>query len=311
MKKIFKILSLICFLLFISLSIIACSDIRWEESKIRVVATTTMLTDLVKNIGKDRIDLRGLMGAGLDPHSYQPSAGDVKIMTSAELIFYSGLHLEGQMGVVLEELGKRPNITVICASDSVPRELLIADEQAQDAFDPHIWFDVGLWKIAAQGVAQAFIEHDPLSADYYQTNLQAYTEELDELENYISSRIAELPPCQRVLITAHDAFRYFGRAYGFTVKGLQGISTQAESNIGDINSLAEFIANNKIKAIFIESSVPVKSIQSLKAEVKNRGFEVNIGGELYSDSLGDAKSNTETYIKTFKANIDTIVNALK
>ncbi|WP_201259840.1 metal ABC transporter solute-binding protein, Zn/Mn family [Tissierella sp. P1] len=179
------------------------------------------------------------------------------------------------------------------------------------SFDPHIWFDVKLWKGAAKTVAEGLKELDEEYASEFDANLERYLGELDELEEYINQRISEIPEDNRVLITAHDAFNYFGNAYGFEVKGLQGISTASEAGTSDVSQLAKFIVERKIKAIFVESSVPRKSIEALQEAVKAQGFQVEIGGELYSDSTGDAGTGAETYIGTFKANIDTIVDALK
>ncbi len=289
----------------------ACAPAEWEEGKLRVVATTTMLADLARNIGKDRADVKGLMGAGIDPHLYQASAGDVKLMNGAELVIYNGLHLEGKMADIFGQLGGNRDVTVVCAADGIDKSELLSDENNPTVFDPHIWFDAELWKSAAREVCGGFTECDPENAEYYQSNLDDYLGELDELHNYVLSRAAELPEEQRVLITAHDAFRYFGRAYGFEVRGLQGISTVSEAGIGDINELADFIAERRVRAIFVETSIPVKNIESLRSAAAAKGFSVEIGGELYSDSLGDEAHGTETYILTFKANIDTIVEALK
>ncbi|MGL5512776.1 MAG: metal ABC transporter solute-binding protein, Zn/Mn family [Sporomusa sp.] len=280
------------------------------SGKLNVVATTTMIADLSSIIGGDLIEVRGLMGPGIDPHLYQASAGDVTKMQNADIVVYNGLHLEGKMSEVFESL-KGQGKTVICLEDGLERARLLEDEDNNQLFDPHIWFDVSLWKDAAKHVTKGFCQADPKNEAVYRENLQAYLLQLEQLDAYIKSRIAELPKNQRVLVTAHDAFRYFGNAYAFEVKGLQGISTDAEAGTADVSNLASFIAQNKIRAIFVESSVPPKNIQALQAAVSAKGFEVQIGGELYSDSLGDASSGHNTYILTFKANIDTIVNALR
>ncbi len=286
------------------------SNTNSPEDKLNIVATTTMLADLSKAIGGQRVTVNGLMGPGIDPHLYQASAGDVSLIQKADAVVYNGLHLEGKMGEIFETLtGQSP--AVICIENGLEKSSLLTAEEDGSAYDPHIWFDVSLWKAAAKTVAEGLSQADPDGKADYEKNLTAYLNELEEADQYIRGRAAELAEEQRVLITAHDAFQYFGRAYGFEVHGLQGISTDAEAGTADVSSLADFIAERRIKAIFVESSVPPKTIEALQAAVKSRNFDVSIGGELFSDSLGDEKSGADTYILTVKANIDTIVDALK
>lgn len=277
---------------------------------LRAVATTTMLADLTTVIGGEHIEVTSLMGPGIDPHLYQASAGDVTTLQEADIVVYNGLHLEGKMGDVfgsLESSGR----TVICIEDGLDSAALREDEEEAGMPNPHVWFSVSLWQDAARHVAWELGEADPANAGAYLDNMEAYLAELDELDAYIRGRVAELPENQRVLVTAHDAFGYFGDSYGFEVRGLQGISTDAEAGTADVSRLAAYIAENGIKAIFIESSVPSRTVEALQAAVQARGFDVAIGGELYSDSLGDAASGADSYILTFRANIDTIVDALK
>lgn len=281
-----------------------------SNGKLKVIATTTMLADLAKEIGGEHVDASGLMGPGIDPHLYQASAGDVTKLQEADVVLYNGLHLEGKMGDIFASLEGQGR-DIICIEKGLDASSLLEAEDNPQIHDPHIWFDVSLWKKAAEYTADRLSEIDPSHAEEYAANLERYSRSLDELDGYIRSRIKELPQQQRVLVTAHDAFRYFGAAYEFDVKGLQGISTEAEAGTADVSSLADFIAQNRIKAIFVESSVPPKNIEALKEAVKARGFSVEIGGELYSDSLGDKASGHDTYILTLRANIDTIVDALK
>ena len=282
-----------------------------EKEQLNVVATTTMLSDLSSIIGGDRVAVEGLMGPGIDPHLYQASAGDVSLMQKADVVVYNGLHLEGKMGEIFESLSGQQGLTVICVEKGLDESKLLAWEDDSSVHDPHIWFDVSLWEDAAKTVAEGLAQADPEGKADYQANLEAYLKELDETDAYIRSRAAELPQAQRVLVTAHDAFQYFGKAYGFEVRGLQGISTDSEAGTADVSELANFIVERKIKAVFVESSVPRKTIEALQAAVKAKGFDVAIGGQLYSDSLGDVASGANTYILTVKANIDTIVDALK
>ena len=289
----------------------ACHGEKINKSdKITAVATTTMLYDLVKQIGGDCVDAYGLMGSGVDPHQYRASAGDIGKMQKADVVVYSGLHLEGKMGDVFASLenSQRDGKKVICAADGISEDWIIFNDGVPD---PHIWFDVSLWSMAAAEVAKGLSEADRANENAYKNNLEEYLEELAELDQYIKEKTAEIPEEQRVLITAHDAFGYFGRAYGYEVRGLQGISTATEAGTADVSSLADFIAENKIKAVFVESSLPVKNIQALMEAVKARGFETSLGGSLYSDSTGDSESGTDTFISAFKHNADVITSALK
>ena len=283
-----------------------------EEAKLNLVVTTTMLADLARVIGGERCEVHGLMGPGIDPHLYQASAGDVMRMQQADVVVYNGLHLEGKMGDIFGNLD-RIGIKSISVERGLDPALILAPQEggAEGAPDPHIWFDLNIWKRAAEVVTEGLSEADPDYAGLYRENLAGYLAELDEADAYVRARTEELPEDRRVLVTAHDAFQYFGQAYGFEVKGLQGISTEAEAGTADVSRLASFIVQRQIKAIFIESSVPHKTTEALQAAVKAQGFDVAIGGELYSDSLGGEGSGAESYILTVKANIDTIVDALK
>ncbi len=303
-------------LLVLSLAIIlfltGCQKAATNENNdtLKIVATTTMLADLAEVIGGDHVTVNGLMGPGIDPHLYQASAGDVTLMQKADVVVYNGLHLEGKMGEIFESLTDRGSI-VIRIEDGLSEDELLSWENDPSIHDPHIWFDVSLWKAAAKTVADKLSEADSSHKEEYSNNLEEYLVELDDLDTYIKDRVSEIPKEQRVLVTAHDAFNYFGRAYGFEVKGLQGISTDAEAGTADVSKLADFITERKIKAIFVESSVPPRTIEALQAAVKAKGFDVSIGGELYSDSLGGKDSGADTYLLTVKANIDTIADALK
>lgn len=310
-----KIKGILGVILSLSLLLAGCSapaanTDTTEDNKLKVVATTTMLADLSTVIGGERVTVDGLMGSGIDPHLYQASAGDVSLMQEADVVVYNGLHLEGKMGEIFENLSGQGS-TIICIEDGLDESKLLAWEVDSSVHDPHIWFDVSLWQDAARTVAEGLSQADPDGKTDYEANLESYLKELDVTDTYIRNRAEELPEAQRVLVTAHDAFQYFGKAYGFEVRGLQGISTDAEAGTADVSVLADFIVERQIKAIFVESSVPPKTIEALQAAVKAKGFDVAIGGELYSDSLGDAESGAGTYILTIKANIDTIVDALK
>lgn len=275
---------------------------------LHIVTTTSMITDITKIVGGDQVDVTGLMGAGIDPHLYVASEGDMELLQNADVIFYNGLFLEAQMAEILEQIGERKTVVPV-SKDIDPRRLLPWANYA-DEFDPHIWFDVTFWMKAVETVRDTLAEVDAANAATYQANAAAYLEELTQLDAYVKEQAARVPADQRIVITAHDAFHYFGRAYGFEVRGLQGISTASEAGTADVQALADFIAEKEIKAIFVESSVPVRNIEALQAAVQARGFTVGIGGQLFSDAMGDPGTPEGTYVGMVRHNIDTIVGAL-
>jgi manganese/zinc/iron transport system substrate-binding protein len=276
---------------------------------VKVVATTNIVGDLVRTIGGPQVDVEALMGPGIDPHLYKASAGDVRRMSSAEAIFYSGLHLEGKMSEVLERMGER-EVQTVAVAECVPGGELIESKSFSGLHDPHVWFDVVLWSRAADCVAETLADLDPENANGFRERADAYVEELGALDGWVRERVEALAPENRVLVTAHDAFGYFGRAYGFEVRGLLGVSTAAEAGTSDVQELADFIVERKIPAIFVETSVPPRYVQALREAVRAQGFAVEIGGSLYSDSLGDHGSPAGTYAGTVRANVEVIVTAL-
>ncbi len=302
--------SMIVFVLLVLGACAAPQNVDDHESGLKVVATTTIVADLLTQIGGDDIEVVALMGAGVDPHLYKPSAGDVGRLSTAKAVFYSGLHLEGKMSEVLEEIGTR-GVTTIAVGECVPSDQLIETAGFSTVHDPHVWFDVKLWMHAADCVGKALADLDPANAASYQQRAAAYHEELVVLDAWIHQRVEALTEAQRVLITAHDAFAYFGRAYDFEVRGLLGVSTASEAGAADVRNLADFISERQIPAIFVETSVSPRFLQALQEAVNGRGLEVKIGGTLYSDALGDPGSAAATYIGTVRANIDTIVGALE
>ena len=300
------------FLLGISLFLAGCQQneatSQEESGKLKVVATTTMLTDLINQIGGDTIEVEGLMGPGIDPHGYQASSSDVNKLMSADVVAFNGLHLEGKLGEVFENLEKQGK-TLFVLEDAIADEHLLLSEDG--AVDPHIWFSIENWQLAADYITNQLSEADPDNEAFYRSNHESYKEELINLEAYVTERISELTVDQRYLVTAHDAFRYFGESFDFEVVGLQGINTQTEAGTADVSALAQFITEKEIKALFIESSVSTRTIEALQEAVRTRGWEVEIGGELFSDALGDSSQDAETYVKMFHRNIDTIVDGLK
>ena len=280
-----------------------------DEGRLRVVATTTIVGDLVRAVAGDDVELTTLMGAGVDPHLYKPSAGDVRAMATAEVVVFNGLHLEGKMTEVLEEMAGR-GVATLAVAECAPGDRLLAVAGYDALYDPHVWFDVGLWQGAAACLRDELMSLDPGRAEGYRSRGDAYVAELAALDEWVRHRVATIPGPRRVLVTAHDAFAYFGRAYDLEVRGLLGISTSAEAGAADVQELAAFIAERRLPAVFVESSVSPRFVEALVEAVAARGGEVSIGGSLYSDALGSPGSPAATYVGTVRANVETIVGAL-
>ncbi|WP_282122767.1 metal ABC transporter solute-binding protein, Zn/Mn family [Algibacter mikhailovii] len=298
----------ILFLLILPLAFFNCKNEKNANGKLNVVTTTSMITDLVKNIAGDHINLQGLMGSGVDPHLYKASEGDVSKLANADIIFYNGLHLEGKLVEVFE---KMKQIKTIAISDALDKSTLIGSEYFASNYDPHIWFNTDYWIQATQFVVKKLAEAIPEQEQVFKANGAKYIKQLEALKLEIQSAVSTLPKEKRILVTAHDAFNYFGKAYGFEVVGLQGLSTATEAGVQDVQKLSNFIIENHVKAIFIESSVPKRTIEALQAAVNSKGHNVTIGGSLYSDALGNSGTIEGTYIGMFSYNVNTIVNALK
>lgn len=280
-----------------------------ESNKPKVVATTGMVADLVKNIGGDSIEVTALMGPGVDPHLYKATQGDLANLQTADIIFYNGLHLEGKMGEVFEKLARIKKVVPVTAA--IDNNRLLADPVYKEAHDPHIWFDVSLWSATIDNTTTTLIETDPDSKSYYEQNAKAYKATLKELHQWVENEINSIPKENRILITAHDAFNYFGEAYDIEVKGLQGISTLSEFGLKDRVELVNFIVEKQIKAVFVETSVSEKNINSIVEGCQQKGHDVIIGGNLYSDAMGAADTPEGNYIGMVRANVNSIVKALK
>ncbi len=291
-------------------SLIACKERTEKSEKIMVVSTTSMITNLVKNIGGDYVEVQGLMGAGVDPHLYKASEGDVSKLFNADVIFYNGLHLEGKLVEVFEKM-ETQNKTTIALGEFLNEKELIGSEYFASNYDPHVWFNIQFFKQFGQKVTEVLSKKDPKNASNFVENNRIFQEKLDILEVEIKTSIQSLPEEKRILVTAHDAFNYFGKEYGFNVVGLQGLSTATEAGVKDVQRLSDFIIDNKVKAIFIESSVPRRTIEALQEAVLSKNHEVVIGGSLYSDALGDSGTVEGTYIGMFRYNVKTIVEALR
>src|SRR5918995_6321663 len=273
-----------------------------DGETIAVVTTIGMITDAVERVGGERVAVEGLMGAGIDPHLYKASEGDLRRLERADVIFYGGLHLEAKMADVFERIGEQRATRAV--TDGIRRDDLLRPAAFEGSYDPHVWFDVRLWIRAVETVRNELMELDPKSARLYLRNANAYVAELEQLDAYVRRQAAQVPRDRRVIITAHDAFNYFGRAYDFEVRGLQGISTAAEAGAGDVQDLAEFIAERRIPAVFVESSVSPRTIQAVREAVRARGFDVRIGGSLFSDAMGDEGTPEGTYVGMVRHNID-------
>ncbi|PKV75713.1 metal ABC transporter solute-binding protein, Zn/Mn family [Pontibacter ramchanderi] len=277
--------------------------------RMRIVTTTGMLKDAVANIVGDAADVEAIMGSGVDPHLYKATQGDLNKLTEADVIIYNGLHLEGKMGEVLEKLSRYK--TVLAATAGIPENDLLNSAEYSDSFDPHVWFDVSLWMKVVLYVSSELQKKDPQHAALYQEQTDAYMRDLSALHNETKAAIASIPEQQRILITAHDAFGYYGQAYAIEVRGLQGISTLSEFGLQDVSSLVKFIVANKIKAVFVESSVSPKAIEAVVEGCRKRGHTVRIGGTLFSDAMGEAGTPEGTYTGMVRHNTNTIVTSLK
>jgi manganese/zinc/iron transport system substrate-binding protein len=276
-------------------------------SPIRVIATTTIVADLVEQVGGDLVVVESLMADGVDPHSYRATPRDIDRLVRADLIVANGLHLEGKLAELLERIGrKRPFLAV---GNAVPKDELLSI--GNDLFDPHIWFDAKLWSYCPSAVADALSQLDSKAALDYRQRAEKYSKDLLELDKNVKGKFKEIPPQRRVLITAHDAFRYFGRAYGLEVIGVQGTSTESEAGLADMNQLVELVVQRKIPAVFVETSVSDRNVTALIEGAAARGHSVRLGGRLYSDALGPAGGGGDTLERALLSNVDTIIEALR
>ncbi len=303
MKKLF-ILTLLLTVLF------SCQNSPTTDSgKPKIVCTTGMLADAVVNIVGEEAEVVGLMGPGVDPHLYKATQGDLKELSSADVIIYNGLHLEGKMGEIFEKLAERKKILV--AADALPTSKLIKSADFQGAYDPHLWFDVALWSKVVEHLGIELSQLEILDKGSILQNTASYSAQLQELDQWVSMEIAKIDSSKRVLITAHDAFGYFGRAYNIEVKGLQGISTMSEYGLKDVSDLVNFIVDRKIQAVFVESSVSDRSLKAVVEGCIKNGHEISIGGTLYSDAMGQEESEEGKYLGMVRYNVNTIVEALR
>ncbi len=276
---------------------------------VRVLCTTGQVADLVRNVGGRHVTVDALMGPSVDPHQYKATLGDRRKMEDADVIFYNGLHLEGRMTDALEDMGRRRAVHAV--TDGIPREKLRNPEEFEGGYDPHVWFDVRLWMLCTDEVARRLIELDPEREADYRESASSYKKHLKVLDVTSRNELAAIPKERRVLVTAHDAFGYFGQAYDIEVRGLQGISTADETDIASKQKLVDLLVERKVKAVFVESSVPHRNVENLIDLCARRGHKLIIGGELYSDAMGSEGTPAATYDGMFTYNVKTIVDALK
>ena len=279
------------------------------QGPIKATCTIGMITDIVQSVGGERVQTQGLMGPGIDPHLYKTTPGDINKLNDANIVFYNGMHLEGKMGDVLEKVGERK--LVVAVGEGIDEKLLLRPAAFQGNPDPHIWFDVSLWMKAVETVRDALSKFDPAHSADYKKRADAYLLKMKELHQYAKVQLATIPKERRVLVTAHDAFGYFGRAYDVEVEGLQGISTASEYSVKDVQRIVALITKRGIKAVFVESSVPRRSVEAVVQGCRAKGHRVEIGGTLFSDAMGAAGTPEGTYLGMVRYTVDTIVKALK
>lgn len=273
-----------------------------------ITCTTGMVTDIVRQVSGDRAEVRGIMGEAVDPHLYQATRNDIVRLAESDVVFYSGLMLEGRMSDALMKIGrKRP---VYAVTELLDKTLLLEPPEFKGHYDPHVWMDASLWKQGTRMVAEALAEFDPANKAFYSANYQKYAEQLDELDAYARRTLATIPTERRILITAHDAFNYFSRAYGLRVEGIQGISTESEAGIADIGRLVDLIVERRIPAVFVESSISRKNVMALIEGAAARGHQAVVGGILFSDAMGPPGTYEGTYIGMIDHNVTTIAAAL-
>ncbi len=282
------------------------------RSPLQVVCTTGQVADLVQNIGGKYVKIVTLMGPSVDPHQFKANMEDQRAMSAADVVFYNGLHLEGRLTDALEGMAKRQRVYAV--SEGIvknSKDRLRTPAEFEGAPDPHVWFDVQLWTLCAGEVSDRLSEVDPAHKDDYRRLSAAYVARLRQLDQDCRDQLATIPKAQRVLVTAHDAFGYFGKAYDVEVHGLQGISTADEADVASINKLIKMLVARKIKAVFVESSVPPQAVQNLITECARQGHEVKLGGELFSDAMGNDGTPEANYVGMVEHNLKTIVGALK
>ena len=306
-----------CLLLLLIIPLFVCGcekknvDVEYKATnKLNVVCTIGMITDIVENVGGDKIDITGIIGEGVDPHLYKPTARDTNVLKEADIIFYNGLHLEVRItGAVFDKM--KDKTKAIAITEGIDRSQLRKTSEFIGGYDPHVWHDVSLWMKATEKVQDTLLQRDSQNAEYYRSKADSYLSQLISLHYEMQKLSSQIPIKRRVLVTTHDAFGYLGKAYGFQVRGLLGINTEDEVGIADVSDLAAYIIENGIPTMFVDTSSPPRGIFSVQAAVKAKGFKVNIGGGLFSDAMGAPGTPEGTYIGMMRHNMNTIVNMLQ
>lgn len=312
-----KLTNVVWFFLTLSIVFVSLAQAQAQpvgKPPLKVVATVGMVGDIVREVAGDRAVVTTLMGPGVDPHLYKPTRDDVVALQRADVVFYSGLMLEGKMTEVLVRIGR--NKPVFAVTEKIDPKYLLASSDAPESsdgshhHDPHVWMDLSAWAKCVDVVAESLIKVDPSHGELFTQRANDYVAKCNDLHAYGIKALASIPASSRVLISSHDAFAYFGRAYGLEVMGVQGISTESEAGLQRINQLVDFIVSRGVKAVFVESTVPQKSIQALIEGAKSRGHTLVIGGELFSDAMGEAGTPEGTYLGMLEHNINTVTTAL-
>lgn len=299
---------LLCFFTVLLIGLRQSDALAADQESVRVVCTTGMIADLLANIAPPHFEVKGLMGPGVDPHLYKATQGDLRRLASAGIIFYNGHYLEGPMAEVLGRFsGDKPAIAL---AELLPAERLRPIEGTKDEFDPHVWFDVKLWMAVGDSAADELSKFAPKDADIIQKRWNEYRDELEALDTWVVQQLAAVPESRRILVTAHDAFGYFGERYGFRVVGLQGVSTLTEFGLSDIARVSAVVVDNKIPAVFVESSVPKRFVEALQEGVRAKGYDLSIGEPLFSDAMGQPGTEAGTYLGMVRHNVQSIVEGL-
>jgi manganese/zinc/iron transport system substrate-binding protein len=282
---------------------------RAAEQPLQVVATTGMIGDIVRNVARERAEVTQLMGPGVDPHLYKSTRSDIASMLRADIVFYNGLLLEGKMTDALVRVATSGK-PVHAVTELIDEEFLLEPAAFAGHYDPHVWMDPLAWGKAVDAVQGKLAELDPDHADAYRANAAAYLEELERLDAYAQEVLTSVPPERRILVTAHDAFNYFGRRYGFEVEGIQGLSTESEAGLKRVEELVDLLVEREIPAVFVESTIPERSVRALVSGAGAAGHEVQVGGQLFSDAMGAPGTYEGTYVGMIDHNVTTIAQAL-
>lgn len=289
-------------------AVVTAAPRAYAAGGLNIVATTGMIADAARVVGGDAAHVTALMKAGVDPHAYRQTRSDIVAMTRADLVLWHGLYLEAQMESFFEDLGRKQ--PVVSVADTLPKNLLLSHEDYAGRYDPHVWMDATLWAKVVDQIAAAMTQASAADADTFAANASAYADELAALDTYTRDALSQLMPEQRVLVTAHDAFGYFGQAYDFEVLGVQGISTESEAGLSRISELVDTLVERDIRAVFVETSVSDRNMRALIEGAAAKGHEVRIGGSLYSDAMGVEGTYEGTYLGMIDHNVTTISRAL-